>query len=281
MTDQKIIITGANGFIGSALVKHFQKKGWNVIALVHVLPKKPLDEVVYVSYDLTNEPPEGAFEDADVLIHCAYIRNDFLKNVKGTKVLLEQSRKHGLKKNIFLSSFSAHEDAVTKYGKQKLELERSFSGEGDVNIRAGIVLGEGGLFGEMREHIKKGKRVPLIDGGTQPMQSIHVDDLVMIIDKVVDKNISGTFTVAEEEPISYKLFFTAIFQKLDLKPKFIRVPFGLINFALSITEALHIPMPVAKENVLGLKFIKFRETKKDLEKLGVKVRSFNESLKAL
>ena len=113
------------------------------------------------------------------------------------------------------------------------------------------------------------------------MQSIHVDDLVMIIDKIVDNDIFGTFTVAEEEPISYRSFFTAIFEKLNLKPRFVRVPFGLINFVLRITEALHIPMPVARENVLGLKFIKFRETKKDLDKLGVRVRSFKESLKNL
>lgn len=280
-TVRKMIITGANGFIGSALVKHFRSKDWEVIAFVPTMPDKPLSEVVYVKFSLGKPVDKGAFADVEALIHCAYIKNDLEQNINGTRELMEQSRKAGVKRNIFLSSFSAHKDAVSKYGKQKLSIEGMFNTAADCVIRAGVVLGDGGLFKQMSEHIRKGKRIPLIDGGKQPFQTIHIDDLVGITEKVIERNISGTYTVAEPQPVPYKEFFVALAQKLNVSAKFVRVPFFLVNFALIIAEGIGMKLPIARENVLGLKFIRQRETAADLEKLGVPIRNYKESLKTL
>lgn len=276
-----MIITGAGGFIGSVLVEYFVQKNWQVIAFVQAIPDKPVSGAVYVKYDLQQEPDEGAFADTDALIHCAYVKNDIEKNVSGTKKLLMMCRKHHVERTVFLSSFSAHPDAVSKYGKQKLEIEKLFNTKSDCSVRAGVVLGNGGIFKQMSGHILKGKRIPLFDGGTQPMQTIHVNDLAMIIDRIIDQRISGIYTLAEPVPIPYKEFFIALSEKLGKKAKFIRVPFGLVNFGLMMAEWLRIKLPINRENVLGLKFIRQRETKADLEKLGVKIRNFKESLKDL
>ncbi|MEW6468025.1 MAG: NAD-dependent epimerase/dehydratase family protein [Bacteroidota bacterium] len=278
---KKIIITGANGFIGSNLASFFSARGWSVVGLVRTMPEKTLPGIMYVKYDLLQEPDQGAFGEACCLIHCAYIRNDIEHNIAGTVRLLDASRKHGLKQNIFLSSFSAHPDAVSKYGRQKLELEGYFKGAGDCIVRAGVVLGHGGLFGEMSGHIRKGKRIPLIDGGRQPMQTIHIDDLCSIIYKIADERLSGLYTLAEPSPVSYRQFFTAFCHTTGIKPKFVHVPFFLLDTALRIAEFFRIRLPIARENVLGLKFMGARETEKDLQRLGVRVRSWKESLKLL
>ena len=276
-----IIISGASGFIGSELANHFAKKKWKVIGLVVNIPEKPLVDVVYVKYDLHKTVDEGIFEGADYLIHCAYIKNNIETNIVGTKVLKEISEKYKLKKNIFLSSFAAMENAISRYGKQKIEIEKYFQTEKDCVIRAGVVLGNAGLFNQMSEHIRKGKRIPLIDGGKQPFQTIHIQDLILVIEKIINENLSGTFTVAEIDSVSYKDFFAAVCNKLGVKPKFISVPFPLLIFVISIAEILRIKIPIAKENVLGLKNLKERETKKDLEKLEVKIRNYRESLRDL
>ena len=279
---RKIIITGAAGFIGSAVLRHFRDKGWNVIAFVQSMPGKPENEVVYVKYDLAAVPDEGAFENCDGLVHCAYLKNDLETNVSGTKRLLELSRKHGVRKNIFISSFSAHPDAISKYGKQKLELEKIFSTERDCVLRAGVVLGNGGgLFGQMKEHVMKGKRIPLIDGGKQPLQIVDVNDLVMVIDKVIENDVHGVFTIARPEPLTYKEFFLALGRRFNKKVKFISVPFFLVNWGLAFCESMGLKLPVNRENVLGLKFIRLRETQTDLDKLGVKLKSFEASLEGL
>ena len=283
MSEQKkIVITGANGFIGSAVTMHFRDKGWSVIALVNTLPEKPLQEVLYDMYDLAGTAEEGAFENAYALVHCAYIKNDYEKNVSGTQRLLEVSRKHDLKKNIFISSFSAHPGAVSKYGKQKLEIENFFDTERDCVLRVGVVLGSGGgLFGQMKEHVLKGKRIPLIGGGKQPLQIIDVNDLVTVIDKVITENISGLYTLARPEAVAYRDFFAALGKHFNKKVRFIPLPFFLVNGALAVAEFFKLKLPVNRENVLGLKFIRERETKKDIEKLGVKLKSFEEALENL
>ena len=278
MSKPSIIITGANGFIGRALVKHYKAKGWRVNAFVFNMPDKIEDNVVYVKYDLSKKPDEGAFENIDYMIHCAFIKNDMDINQDGTKRLIELSRKHEIKKNIFISTLSAHENAISIYGRQKQECERLFNTKRDCIVRAGIVMGDGGLYKQMSEHIRKGKRVPLIYGGKQPMQSIHIDDLCSIFDSIFEKDISGKYIAAEAEAIPYKEFFTEVGKKFNLKTKFINVPFFFLNLALIIAEAIRFKLPVARENVLGLKHMQSYETKRDLETLGVKIKTFKESL---
>lgn len=261
-----VVITGANGFIGSHLAKYFQDRGWNVIALTRK------------EFDLNKQPDEKYFQNADALIHCAYKKNSFEENIDGTKRLLEISRKCGIKKNIFLSSFSAREEAISKYGRQKFTIEKLFNSETDCSVRAGVVLGNGGLFRQMSEHIRKGKFIPLIDGGNQPMQTILIDDLVLIIEKIIMENYSGIFSIADPISISYKDFFTVLSQHLGIKPKFIFIPFSILDFFLSLTEFFHIKLPIARENVLGLRKAQVIDTKPDLEKLGVKISNYKESL---
>ncbi|KAF0249176.1 MAG: NAD-dependent epimerase/dehydratase, partial [bacterium] len=118
MENPIVIITGANGFIGSNLVKHFYEKGWRVLALVHNLPTLKLTGVEYHKYDLSTSIDETIFDKADYLIHCAYIKYDSKAsidsnqiNINGTKQLISLSKKYRLKHNIFLSSMSAQPEA--------------------------------------------------------------------------------------------------------------------------------------------------------------------------
>ena len=162
MNSLTIIITGANGFIGTKLVNYFSSKNWNVIAFVHHLPKEKLENVVYREYDLTKSQNEDSFIHADYMIHAAYMKkemhpNAFEINIQGAKDLLSASRKYNLKKNIFISSMSSRPDALSDYGKQKFIIEKLFNTKEDVIIRPGLVLGDGALAKEIFTFIKKKK----------------------------------------------------------------------------------------------------------------------------
>lgn len=278
MHEKKIIITGASGFIGSHLVTHFAQRGWKVTALVRAFPETSAANVIYVKYNLQEQLAEGAFAGADYLVHCAFIKNDIEMNVEGTKKLLGMSRKNNLKKNIFISSFSAGKDALSMYGKQKYEVEELFNSKQDCIVRAGVVIGNGGLFKQVSDHIRKGKMIPLVDGGKQPLQTIYIDDLVRVIEKIFSEDFSGIFSVAETAPVLYKDFFRAVCEKHQVKPRFIPVPFYVLNLAVSAGEFLGIPLPISKENILGLKNMRAVDTANDLQKLGIIVSSYKESL---
>jgi nucleoside-diphosphate-sugar epimerase len=281
-----VIITGANGFIGSHLVKHFQQKNWKVLALVHNLPSTKLSDVEYFQYDLANQIDETPFTKANYLIHCAYIKYDISSkvdsnqiNINGTKQLISLSKKYSLTQNIFLSSMSAQAQAESNYGKQKFTLEKFFTGKNDLVIRPGLVLGSGGLFGQMSEFLKKNPFIPLIDGGKQPLQTVSIDDLVKAIDIGIEKKLSGNYTIAETNAVSYQDFYKALCEKLGVKATFISVPYFLVNLGVTFFGLFKIKLPITKENLLGLKNLKYVDVHNDLRVFEIDIKNYKESLK--
>lgn len=281
-----ILITGASGFIGSHLVEHFHRKGWTVIAVVRSTPPQAIEGVLYYHWDIAKQPGEDMLAGVDHLVHCAYVKFDNNKdadriNIEGTKRLLELSRRSGVKRNIFLSSMSAGENARSHYGRQKFEIEKLFNAENDTVIRPGLVLGNGGLFSEMSKFIREKKIVPLIDGGRQPLQTIHIDDLVKAVDAALQKQLHGVFTVAETKPVLYSEFYKALAEALKVKAKFVPVPSWMVSAGIAVFSMLGVKIPVSRENLLGLKSLKFTDTSSDMSRLEVQARSWKESLQAL
>ncbi len=271
-----IVITGASGFIGTQLVKHFDHKGWQVRALVRNPKKfKSTRRVFYLAYDMGQAPDDIIFKDADYLVHTAYIKEDrttpnaYELNLEGTKMLLEASRKHHLAKNIFLSSMSAQADAVSTYGKQKYAIEKLFDTAQDVVIRSGLVVGNAGLLHDIATFIETKHAAPLIDGGNQPLQTVAIYDMIAVIDRILSIDISGTLTIAEPTPITYRNLYKLIARKIDAKLVLIRVPFWIPLLAIRLINILHIPLKVTEDNLQGLKKLRAVDTTADLAKLHV------------
>lgn len=280
----KVVITGANGFLGSALVESFRKKGWQVVALVRNANKYKTPGVQYVEYDLSKPFETSVFAGADYLIHTAYIKNDrkhpnaLAINVEGAKRLIKASRQHKLKRNVFMSSMSAHAGAESIYGKQKLAVEKIFNGKDCTIIKSGLIMGDGGIVGQMSAFMKSRHAAPLIGGGKQPLQVIAVYDLVRVIEAILTKDKSGTLTIATPEVYTYKTFYKKLSERLGIKVVFVPIPLSFLLGITKVTEALHLPFSINKDNVLGLKNLRSAETSKDLESLGIKIDGLDKIL---
>ena len=285
MNNPTIIITGANGFIGQELVKYFLDKNWNVKAFVRSIPENKVKGLLYIVYNLTERPDEKAFESADFLVHCAYLRFEQNKdadtiNLTGTKSLIDLCRKNNVKP-LFLSSFSAHERAQSHYGKTKLAAEKLFDLSKEVVLKPGFVIGKKGMASELINTLRKSRFFPLIGGGKQPLQTIYIDDLCLIIETCFFKNLSGIFYVADSQAITMKIFYKEISKQLNKKTIFIPFSLRLIYHLFSLTERLGLKMPVYSESVVGLKNLVSFETKRDLEKIGISLKNYCESLESV
>ncbi len=271
----KVVITGASGFLGSELIKSFRKDGWQVVGLVRNAQKYKTPGVEYVEFDLSKPFDDSAFAGADYLIHAAYVKYDSNNpdamniNLDGSKRILQASRKHKLKRNVFMSSMSAHSGAESVYGKQKLKIEKLFSGADCAVIRSGLIMGNGGIVKQMADFMKSKHAVPLIGGGKQPLQVIGVYDLVRVIKAILDQKKSGTFTIATPEIYTYKTFYQKLSQRLGIKILYIPVPIGLLLGITKLTATLHLPFSINSDNVLGLKNLRSAETATDLKKLNI------------
>lgn len=273
-----IVITGAHGFLGAHLVTHFAAKGWQVRALVRspaTAKKQP--NVTYLAYDMTKDfDARKIFTDADYLVHTAYIKEDrkhpnaFELNMEGTKQLLEASRTHKLKKNIFLSSMSALPDAVSTYGKQKYAIQKLFNDtQCDVVIRSGLMIGNAGLIREISQFIKTKHIAPLIDGGNQPLQTIAIYDMVRVIDRILELDVAGTFTIAEPAPITYRGLYKAIAKQLHTPLLLIPVPFWIPLTVIRTIQMLHLPFKITEDNLQGIRKLRAEDTTEDLAKLHI------------
>jgi len=277
-----IAITGADGFIGSALVKHFSTRGWSVVALVREDIPRAEKNVTYKLFDLLHSNAID-FSTIDVLVHAAY--QPILKktdtpnpNLVGTKMLAECAMKAGVRV-VFFSTLSAHEDAESIYGKTKLKMEKMFDPSRDLVLRPGLVLGGGGgLFGSIAHIVKKSKIIPLI-GGAKPIQTIALRDVCRIVEIGVTKNISGIYNMAHPHVLTIKTLYSEIARASGHKPFFLPVPIWLVFTILSLTEILRIKLPFTTENVLGLKCLRAFDTKTSLKKFDASLLDYKEALR--
>ena len=249
-----VLITGASGFIGSALVRTFVGNGWRVVGAGRVRPPALPDGVDWRTYDLAwTSLPDDFLEGVDAVVHGAMMKqsasdHSFDINVAAGKMLLDRAHQRDITRVAFLSSLAAHDGALSQYG-----LERHFEQRGALVIRPGLVLGNGGLFASMRDYLRSHRYVPLIGGGNQPLQTIYIDDLTAIVLEAVDADRRGTFTAAESEPVTYRDFYEALCERLDVKARFIPVPFWAATAAIATASRLGVSLPVDRDNLLGLR----------------------------
>lgn len=269
-------ITGAGGFLGTELVNYFSKKGWNVRAFA----RKPSDywkkNVQFVQYNMEMAINDDALRGCDFVIHAAYIKQDkqhpraIDQNIFAAKNIITASKKVGVRKSLFISSMSAHEDALSVYGKQKLQIESLFNAAGGVTIRSGMIIGNGGIVLNMANLMKKLHAVPLIGNGTQPIQIVGVYDLVVVIEAVLlEDSLKGTYTIATPRVYTYKEFYSAVARHLKLKILFVPVPYRLLLMSLRVVGVLRLPLNVGEENLLGMKMLRSVKTTADLVKIGI------------
>lgn len=264
-----IAVTGANGFIGQAMVEHLNAAGYKVIALVRCMPEKKLDGVDYHYYDLKIAPDVKLFTNVDALIHLAF---SFAKPEKGKTDINLAAAKNllslNLKRYIFVSSFSALANAKAYYGQCKYQLEALF--DGHTIIRPGLVIGEGGLLLRLRKQVKSNPVVPMLAGGRQPTQIIVLSDLISAIEKLLDREIKGVFNLAYPKAITYKQMIELASSASKGKAIFISIPIPVMRIIIKIARFLG-KSDISEDNLDGLLNSSFQATEPDLAKLEIKL----------
>ena len=279
-----IAITGSNGFIGSNLRSYLHSYGYKVISLQRICPKDTSELTVCFEYCLEKKPDPCFLEGVDILIHCAFKPYN-LKNKKSDEINIEGSRKlisicrEKKIKLIFLSTLSAHNETQSHYGKNKLKIEGLFDPSQDLIFKLGLVIGNGGLYINIRNIIEKTRFIPLIDGGKQPIQTIAMDDLLQLFKLAIEKGLKGKYEIAEEKAFPIKMLYINTALQLGKKIRFIPIHSSVIMCICKIAEALGLSLPINSENVLGLKCLRAFDTKEDLRILGISLKSFDDTIK--
>ncbi len=262
----RILVTGASGFIGTALCRELRVRGHVVRAAVRGAADEEPDRLERaVVADIAGEFDRGALLDGiDAVVHLAAIAHRKAGeaalrrvNVEGAARLARAAAGH-VRRFVFLSSVKVHgeesgarafsetdmprpEDA---YGRAKLESERSLheiaagSRMELAVLRPPLVYGPGvkGNFLRLLGWVNSGWPVPL--GAVENRRSlIYVGNLVDAIARCVERpEASGTFLVSDEESPSTPELVSRIANALGRRARMWPVPVSWLRLAGRITR---------------------------------------------
>lgn len=289
-----MLITGANGFIGSRLAGLAMAEGYAVRTLTRSdwggAPAVPVEGRYLGS--LPWRIPAEALAGVDVVVHCAASvdgtgRSAHAVNVDGTARLAGLAREAGVKTFIFLSSQSARPDAVSAYGKTKYAAEQALLGESGLSVvilRPGLVVGTGagGLFRRLARTVDTLPVIPLLGGGRAIVQPVHVDDLCAAIFRCDGAAGLDRAILRLGDPVGVSL--AEFLQRIALarrgrrKPA-LSIPLWPVEIAVRIAEALRIPLPIGSGTLKAMKIVERMDTAGDLARLGVRARPLDEMLR--
>lgn len=284
MNPGTIAITGASGLLGSALCVRFASSGWRVRALSRARPASLPPNTTYHPCDLPSTLDDSALRGAHAVIHAAYSmrsrsrEEDRRTNLDGSARVLQLARREGAR-FIFVSSVSSHEAAQGFYGQSKLAVEHTLDPARDLIIRPGLILApHAGLFARMQRTIRTTGLAPLFGGGSQIIQTIHLDDLTLAFQRALELDLTGTLTVCEPAGLTIRDLFllTASLQHRPLRV--VPLPFGPAILALRLAESLRLRLPVSSDNLLGLRSMLAADPGQSLRRLGITPRDAATSL---
>lgn len=261
----KVLVTGANGFVGRALCAHLASGRHHVVAAVRASHTGMQDQQI-VTIDALDQNTDwrNAFQGVDAVVHLAarvhILRVDagdsageFQKiNVAATLNLARQAAAAGVKRFVFLSSVKVNGEVSPPgqpfceldapnpqdhYGHSKYEAEKGLRQIADttslqvVIIRPPLVYGPGAKanFGALMAWVARGWPLPL--GGIHNIRSlVGLDNLVDFVATCLTHPAAAnqTFFVSDRQDISSTALVHALADAAGVRAHLLPVPASLL-----------------------------------------------------
>lgn len=266
MIMKKVLLTGADGFIGQVLARELQALNIDITLLV----RKPVFQSTsgQIVLDLTQEWAINPCEGIDTVFHLAgkahalsEIAADdnqyYAVNTEGTRKLLAAAKQAGVRRFIFFSSVKAVADSsmmqdesnqglpntpygLSKHAAEQLVLQGNYVPH-PVVIRPCMVYGNSqkGNLPRMIKAIERGFFPPLPEVYNR-RSMVHVDDVVRAAILTVEQlqACGQIYIVGDGQNYSSRQLYEAICQATDKKIPHWTIPLSLLNRLAKIGDSI-------------------------------------------
>jgi len=258
MQDQRVLVTGGAGFIGSNLANSLAVDN-DVIALDDCYLGKPdnlTDDVEFVKGSVLDDDLPT---DVDVVFHIAALSSYAMHeddpttgarvNVEGFVNTVEQAREAGCESIVYASTSSIYGDRTkpspedmpvtvnTGYEASKLARERyteyfanhydmSMAGMRFFSVYQGMEDGAeqhkgeyANLIAQFADDIANGRRPEIWGDGTQTRDFTHVDDIVNGLELAADQDLTGIYNLGTGDQYSFNTLVEYINEALGTNVK--------------------------------------------------------------
>jgi nucleoside-diphosphate-sugar epimerase len=282
---QHVIVSGANGYIGSRLIRVALAQERAVTVLGRT-DGPSAEGVRFARWQLGDPLPMMQFPvDTTAVLHLAHDWQDRSTdgiNVRGTRLLLQDARARRLKRFVFVSSQSARSDALNAYGRIKWTIEQSLHGHDTASARVGLVYGGArrGMYGLLTKLVSVLPLLPMIDP-SRLVQPIHIDEVCRGLLALLDGNAIGWVGLAGPESITFGDFLEILAQEGCSSPlRILPISLRLALFAAEATAIVPFGLRIDKERILGLAGTQTMDCRQHLGSLGLSVLPLRQGLRA-
>jgi uncharacterized protein YbjT (DUF2867 family) len=237
---KRVLVAGATGYLGHYVVKEFKKQGYWVRALTRSEGrlKNLNDDVDEAFVGAVTDPASlaGVCEGIDIVFSSIGItkQKDNLTymdvDYQGNKNLLDEAKKEGVAKFIYVSVFNAEKMSNLKGIQAKLEFTEALKSSGlDY-----VVVNPNGFFSDMLDYLKMAQqgRGYVFGSGENRINPIHGEDLAEVCVNAAggkEKEID----VGGPDVLSHNEILAIAFESLGKPVKISRIPIWLRNVILA------------------------------------------------
>jgi nucleoside-diphosphate-sugar epimerase len=245
-----ILLTGSSGFVGQHFLS-YNKEKYEVQTVS--LQKTAIEDI--------------DFNKIDTIVHSAGIAHKMTKigdqiyfdvNTTLTAEFAKAAKAQGVKHFIYLSSVKVFDDTekntifnevsacnpTDAYGKSKYEGEQLLlklnSNDFKVSIVRPPLIYGANVKGNMIRFLELGNSnyfLPLGNLGNRRTM-VFIDNLIELINKIIDTQVSGTFIAGDAEPISTTYLISEIRNNLGKQQRLFLLPNFFIKILTSIKPAI-------------------------------------------
>ena len=272
-----ILLTGANGFVGSHVLPELLRRGHRVAALVRspatgdqVVEKLTPAERAAVDLrigDVTApDTLPAAVRAVDAVVHLVAIPRDFnggrdlrRVNTEGTRNVVDAAKAAGVRRFVHLGAMGVADDPSLHYAGSKARAEALVQASGlDWTIlKPSLMWGEGDGFFSLIALLARFSPgvIPVPGRGTARFQPLFVGDLARVVGLTLARpeTIGRSYELGGPRYWTYREITAEVLAALGRQRLILPTPVPLIWLVARASELVHLPFPVATDQLRQLK----------------------------
>jgi nucleoside-diphosphate-sugar epimerase len=276
----KVLLTGATGLLGGALLDLLLANGHEVRCLVRLgsprVSRLDLSRAGLVRGDAGDAAALArALSGVEALVHAA--------GIEYSPEVLEAARGRSELRLVVVGSASAH-SAYAFRAAPKLRMEELVRASG----LAYTIVRPSMIYGSERDRnvhrllrfLDRSPLFPMFGSGENLWQPVYYKDCARGVYEALVRPVAvgQSYDLPGAEPLTYLEMVETAAGALGRKPRIVRLPLEPVRRVLAAAEALRLPLPVTSEQVLRLREDKAYSYARAERELGYAPRTFREGV---
>jgi NADH dehydrogenase len=270
-----ILLTGATGTVGSALLRRLTAEGRPVRALVRDGQRLGDQRVrVQIALGDLSDPPSfrNALRGVDTVIHlAASIRDQPMGSIEelnavATLRLVRAAERAGVERFFFFSALNARHHSRTRFFRAKALAEDAVEASSieSTVFRPSIIYSPGDPWLTLLDRLSRLPAVPVSGSGKALYQPVWAEDVAEAVMAALDSS-SSSYELAGPDVLSYNDIVRTVLRAAHRRRRLLHVPLPIVRASLRVlrfatweeAELLEEPMTTERGTA-------------DIESLGVK-----------